>query len=67
MNDALRACDYHCVANAADVADSADHPLIPSYEGSEIVKYDSQKFTGYRLMIAKATVYGGLDKRGGIK
>jgi outer membrane protein OmpA-like peptidoglycan-associated protein len=50
------------VANAADVAGSADHPLIPRYEGSEIVSYDAEEFTDYRLMVAKAAVYGGLDK-----
>ncbi|OQM76535.1 OmpA family protein [Manganibacter manganicus] len=50
------------VANATDVAGSADHPLIPRYEGSEIVSYDAQEFTDYRLMVAKAAVYGGLDK-----
>lgn len=53
--------------NAGDVAGSTDHPLIPRYEGSEIVSYDVQEFTDYRLMVAKATVYGGLDKRGGTK
>lgn len=49
-------------AHAADVAGSADHPLIPRYEGAEIVKYDTQEFTDYRMMVAKATAYGGLEK-----
>ncbi|HEU5017573.1 MAG TPA: DUF4892 domain-containing protein [Pseudolabrys sp.] len=49
-------------AGAADVKGSADHPLIPRYKNSEIVKYDHQKFTDYRLMIAKATAYGGVSK-----
>ncbi len=49
-------------ALAADVADSADHPLIPRYEGSEIVSYDAQEFTDYRLLVDQATVYGGLEK-----
>src|SRR5690606_20729773 len=50
------------VANAADVAGSADHPLVPRYEGSEIVSYDAQEFTDYRLLDARAKNYGGLDK-----
>lgn len=50
------------MANAADVKGSADHPLIPRYEGSEIVNYGHQKFTDYRLMVRKATAYGGIGK-----
>lgn len=50
------------MANAADVKGSADHALIPRYEGSEIVSYGHQKFTDYRLMIRKATAYGGVGK-----
>lgn len=30
---------------AADLKGSADHPLVPRYEGSEIVAYDTQSFT----------------------
>jgi hypothetical protein len=30
-------------AYAEDVAGSADHPLIPRYEGSEILKYDTPR------------------------
>ena len=48
--------------NAADVAGSADHALVPRYDGSEIVAYQTQEFTDYRLMVAKANNYGGLDK-----
>ncbi|MHA6687265.1 OmpA family protein [Mesorhizobium sp. A556] len=49
-------------ALAADVAGSADHPLLPRYEGSEIVSYTAEKFTDYRLLNARAKNYGGLDK-----
>lgn len=49
-------------ANAADVAGSADHPLVPRYENSEIVAYQTEEFTDYRLMVARAKNYGGLDK-----
>jgi OOP family OmpA-OmpF porin len=47
---------------AADVKGSADHALLPRYEGSEIVKYETQAFTEYRLLTAPAKNYGGLTK-----
>jgi OOP family OmpA-OmpF porin len=47
---------------AADVQGSSDHPLIPRYEGSEIVKHDSEAFTDHRMLTAPAKAYGGLDK-----
>ncbi|QPC42796.1 DUF4892 domain-containing protein [Kaustia mangrovi] len=49
-------------ATAGDIQGSADHPLIPRYEGSEIVKYDTEAFTDYRLLVAPAKAYGGLEK-----
>lgn len=49
-------------AAAEDVSGSADHPLIPRYEGSEIVKYDTEAFTDHRMLTAPAKTYGGLDK-----
>lgn len=49
-------------ADAGDIQGSADHPLIPRYEGSEIVKYDTEAFTDYRLLVAPAKAYGGLEK-----
>lgn len=49
-------------AAAADVEGSADHPLVPRYEGAEIVKYETEAFTDYRLLTAPAKNYGGLDK-----
>lgn len=49
-------------ANAEDIAGSADHPLMPRYEGSEIVAYASHDFSDYRLLNAPAKNYGGLDK-----
>lgn len=47
---------------AADLEGSADHPLVPRYEGSEIVAYESQAFSDYRLVTGPATAYGGLEK-----
>lgn len=47
---------------AADVEGSVDHPLVPRYDGSEIVKYQTDAFTDFRLMVAEATQYGGIDK-----
>lgn len=49
-------------ALAEDGSGSADHPLIPRYEGSEIVRYDVQEFTEYRLPVGEAKAYGGLEK-----
>ncbi len=49
-------------SHAADIQGSRDHPLIPRYEGAEIVKYATNEFTDFRLPNAKATAYGGLDK-----
>lgn len=37
-------------AGAQDVEGSADHPLIPRYEGSEIVRYETVGFTDYPLL-----------------
>jgi outer membrane protein OmpA-like peptidoglycan-associated protein len=48
-------------AHAADVQGSADHPLLPRYEGSEIVKYETQAFSNFRLLTAVTPNYGGLD------
>lgn len=47
---------------AADVKGSKDHPLIPRYEGSEIVKYGTDAFTDYAIMVAPAKAYGGKEK-----
>lgn len=49
-------------AQAADIDGSADHPLVPRYEDSEIVAYSSEEFTDYRLLNARTENYGGLDK-----
>lgn len=48
--------------SADDVADSNDHPLIPRYEDSEIVRFESEEFTDHRLFVAPAKNYGGLEK-----
>jgi len=50
------------LASAADIQGSADHPLIPRYQDAEILKYDSQAFAEYPLLIAPAKAYGGLAK-----
>src|SRR5262245_44343267 len=47
---------------AADVRGSADHPVLPRYEGSEIVKYETEAFAEYPLLTAPAKHYGGLPK-----
>jgi len=49
-------------ALAQDLKDSRDHPLVPRYEGSEIIRYETQEFTDYRMMSAPARNYGGLAK-----
>lgn len=49
-------------AGAADVKGSSDHPLLPRYEGSDIVKYQTEAFTEFRLLTAPAKNYGGLAK-----
>src|SRR5690606_15766391 len=50
------------MAVAADVPGSADHPLIPRYEGAEIVAYDTQAFTQRSFARAPVKQGGGLDK-----
>lgn len=47
---------------AADLPGSADHPLIPRYQDAEILKYTTQAFAEYRLLVAPAKAYGGLAK-----
>jgi OOP family OmpA-OmpF porin len=47
---------------AADLKGSADHPLIPRHDGSEIVAYATEAFAQRRLLSAPAKHYGGLDK-----
>jgi outer membrane protein OmpA-like peptidoglycan-associated protein len=49
-------------AAAEDVPGSADHPLIPRYADSEIVKYETEAFTDFPLLTAPAENYGGLAK-----
>ena len=51
--------------HAADLEGSADHPLVPRYEDSEIVAYTSEEYTDYRLLNARAENYGGLAKNHG--
>src|SRR5690625_1808732 len=47
-------------AYAQDISGAADHPLVPRYEGAEIVLYDVQAFTSYPLLTAPAVAYGGI-------
>lgn len=42
-------------------AEDADHPLIPRYDGAELVRHDRQEFSDYRLLTAPATRYGGIS------
>jgi outer membrane protein OmpA-like peptidoglycan-associated protein len=49
-------------ALAQDVRGSRDHPLVPRYEKSEIIRYETQEFTEYRLMTAPARQHGGLTR-----
>lgn len=42
-------------AQAADIAGSADHPLLPRYEGADIVRYKTESFADYSLRTAKTT------------
>lgn len=48
-------------AAAEDVAGSADHPLIPRYEGSEIVRYETEAFTDHRMLTGAVQASGGLE------
>lgn len=50
------------VANAADIKGSKDHLLLPRYDGSEIIRYEQQEFTDYRLATAPIKKPGGKDK-----
>lgn len=49
-------------AAAADIKGSKDHPLLPRYEGSEIIRYDQQAYADYKLAIAAIKANGGKDK-----
>ncbi|WEX10406.1 OmpA family protein [Chelativorans sp. AA-79] len=51
-------------AAAEDVADSADHPLIPRYEGAEIVRYENEAFTDYDLRTGKEAKTGTTSLEG---
>jgi OmpA-OmpF porin, OOP family len=48
-------------AAAQDVPGSADHPLIPRYEGSEIVRYETEAFTDHRMLTSEVQASGGLE------
>ncbi len=48
-------------AMAADVAGSSDHPILPRYEGAEIVRYDHASYDAYHLLFEAATAYGGIN------
>lgn len=54
-----------CAAGAAvaqDIKGSKDHPLIPRYESSEIIRYETEAFIDHPLLIAPAKVTGGLER-----
>lgn len=46
--------------HAADIKGSADHPLVPRYEGSEIVAYDTQAYA-QKLLARSALKSGKLE------
>lgn len=46
-------------AAAEDIAGARDHPLVPRYGGSEIIKYEQEAYTDYPLLLSPAT---GRDK-----
>src|SRR5690625_925333 len=50
------------IARSADIPGSADHALVPRYEGSEIVAYDTQAFTQKAFARAAIKQGGGLDQ-----
>lgn len=52
-------------AIAEDVEGSADHPLIPRYDGSEIVKYEHESFADYPILTAPLAEYGGIEDNPG--
>lgn len=45
-----------------DLPGSSDHPLIPRYEGAEIIAYATQAFTDKAFLVGPAKAYGGLAK-----
>lgn len=49
-------------ASAADIKGSADHPLVPRYESSEIIVYTSEEFTDYALLVGKVAARGDKEK-----
>jgi OmpA-OmpF porin, OOP family len=49
-------------AAAQDIKGSRDHPLVPRYEGSLIIRYTTEDFTDYRLFTQPAKHYGGPGK-----
>jgi outer membrane protein OmpA-like peptidoglycan-associated protein len=49
-------------ASARDVKGSSDHPLVPRYEGSEILRHGVQAFTDYRLYTQPVRNSGGPAK-----
>lgn len=65
MRIVVAGCVVLAVAGSAlaeDVKGSRDHPLLPRYEGSEIVRHETQAFTDYRLLNAPVKNYGGIEK-----
>lgn len=50
------------LAQAADIPGSADHPLLPRYQDSEITAYSREAFRDVQLLNVPATQPGGLPK-----
>jgi OmpA-OmpF porin, OOP family len=51
IRHALAAALLATSAAAADVEGSADHPLVPRYEGAEIIRYAREQFAAYGLIV----------------
>ncbi len=57
----LLAVALPAIAAADDIAGSSDHPLLPRYEGSEIVAYATEAFTDHLMAVAPVRARGGLE------
>lgn len=59
---AIVGCLAASAAAAQDIKGGKDHPLLPRYEGSEIIRYEQRAFTDYQLAVAPIKKPGGKDK-----
>lgn len=59
---AITGCLAASAAAAQDIKGGKDHPLLPRYEGSEIIRYDTDAFVDHPFLIAPVKGPGGLEK-----